>query len=230
MSSTKVCAASWTGASASPRRRCAQTHLGGRFLARDIDDAAARPRHRRAGLDQQRRLADARLPADQRRRTGHKPAAGDPIELGDAGHEPRLGLGRARQVLERKRAPGRAPSNGRAADAKRRRFLDDRIPLAARFAFSLPALRDRAAVLADIRRTKLGHFVGLAGLPWPVEAFSAASTHLPEVASRSRRPGTHTGGCFANDGDGPAGRRACAGRPDGRCRTRPAARRPGHAA
>ena len=45
----------------------AQANLGGRFLARDIDDPAARPGDRRAGLNQQSRLADARFATDQRR-------------------------------------------------------------------------------------------------------------------------------------------------------------------
>src|SRR5208282_3470636 len=73
------------------------------------------------------------------------------------------------QVLERKRPARRSPPGGRAADAERRRFFDDRVPLAARFALALPALGDGPAILADIRRTKLGHGVGLAGLPEPVE-------------------------------------------------------------
>ena len=50
-----------------PKAARAQTHLGGRFLAGHIDDPAARPRHRGAGLDQKRRLADAWLAADQGR-------------------------------------------------------------------------------------------------------------------------------------------------------------------
>ena len=38
-----------------------------------------------ADLGQQRRLADARLAADERDRAGHEPAAEHPVELGDAG-------------------------------------------------------------------------------------------------------------------------------------------------
>ena len=41
MSSTNVCAASCTGVVGEPEPGRAQTHLGGRFLARDVDDAAA---------------------------------------------------------------------------------------------------------------------------------------------------------------------------------------------
>jgi hypothetical protein len=42
----------------------------------------------------------------------------------------------------------------------------------------------------------------------------------------SQRPDTRRAGCSAAGGDGPAVRRASVARPDGRCRTRPAARRP----
>ena len=48
---------------------------------------------------------------------------------------------------------GRPTSPLRAAapaDAERRRFLDDGVPLAASFALARPALRDRAAILADV--------------------------------------------------------------------------------
>ena len=66
--------------------------------------------------------------------------------------------------------PGRSSSgNGRptaprrtaaAADPERRRLLDDRVPLAAGFALALPALRDRAAVLADVGGAGFGHEEG----------------------------------------------------------------------
>ena len=170
----------------------AQTHLGSQFLARDVDDAAARPGDRRAGLDQEGRLADARLAADQRGRAGHEPAAGHPIQLGDAGDEARLGLGRARQILKGER-PSCGSSTSRCAapaDAERGSFLDDRVPLAARFAFALPALGDGAAILADIRRTKLRHRAALAGLPGPVERlrcrFAASAPGAPTPALTTR--------------------------------------------
>ena len=169
MSSTSVCAASCTGASASPRRRGAKAHLRGRFLAGDIDDPRAGSRHGGAGLDQKRRLADARLAADQRRRPGHEAAASDPVEFGDPGGDPRLGLRGARQILEREGPARRAAPRRSPADAERRGFLDDRVPLAAGFALALPALRDRPAILADIGRAKLGHGPEVAALSRPVE-------------------------------------------------------------
>ena len=61
--------------------------------------------------------------------------------------------------------PARAAPRGGAADAERRGFLDDGVPLAAGLAFSLPALRDRAAVLADIRRAQPRHGPEVAVLP-----------------------------------------------------------------
>ena len=160
MSSTEVCAASCTGASASPRRCGAHAHLVGGFLAGDVDDAAAAPRQRRAGLDQQRRLADARLAADQRRRPRHEAAARRAVELVDARQQARLGRMRSGKVLERERPAGGAFARRAGAHPQRRRLLDDGVPLAAGLALALPALRDRAAVLADIGGARAGHGAG----------------------------------------------------------------------
>ena len=49
-----------------------------------------------------------------------------------------------------------APRHG-AADAERRGLLDDRVPLAAGLALALPALRDGAAILADVGGAGAGH-------------------------------------------------------------------------
>ena len=103
MSSTSVWAASWTGALGEAEAGGAQTHLGGRFLARHVDDARSRSGDRGAGLDEQRRLADARLAADQGRRARHEAAAGHPVEFADPGDDARLGLRDAAEVLERER-------------------------------------------------------------------------------------------------------------------------------
>ncbi len=59
----------------------AKPHLSGQFFAGHIDDARAGSRHGGAGLDQKRRLADARLAADQRGRPRHEAAASDPVEF-----------------------------------------------------------------------------------------------------------------------------------------------------
>ena len=67
----------------------AQAHLRRRFLAGKIDGAPAGARQRRRELQQQRRFADARLAADEQRRSRDDAAAGDAVELADAGREAR---------------------------------------------------------------------------------------------------------------------------------------------
>ena len=68
-----------------------EPHLIDRLLARDIDDALALRGKRGAGLNDQRRFADAGFAAKQYNRARHKTAAGDPVELGDAGGDARGG-------------------------------------------------------------------------------------------------------------------------------------------
>ena len=149
-----------------PQPGGAEPHLGCQLLAGDIDDTPARQRRRGARLDQEGGLADARFAADQRRRSGHEAAARDPVQLGDPRDDPRLGLRLARKILEREGPASRAAPRCRAADAESRGFLDDRVPFPAGFALALPALRDGAAVLADIGRpnswpwSRSGSFVG----------------------------------------------------------------------
>ena len=58
-----------------------QPHLRGRLLAGEVDGAAAGVGERGRHLEQQRRLADAGLAADQQRRAGHDAAAGDAVEF-----------------------------------------------------------------------------------------------------------------------------------------------------
>ena len=89
-----------------------QANLGGRFLARDVDDPAAGSRHRRTGLDQKRRLANARLAPDQGRRSRHKASPRDAIEFADSGGDARIWPRGAGQVLQRKSAPRRPASRG----------------------------------------------------------------------------------------------------------------------
>ena len=60
------------------------------LLARAVEDRAAAARHVRGGLQQQRRLADAGLAAEEDQRSRHDAAAEDAIELVDAGREPRM--------------------------------------------------------------------------------------------------------------------------------------------
>ena len=110
----------------------AKPHLRGRLLSRDVNHAPSGARDRGAGLNQKGGLADSRLAADQRRRPRHKAAAGHPVEFCDSGGDPQFGSRCARQVLERKRPAARRRDAPPLPDPKRRRFLDDRIPFAAR--------------------------------------------------------------------------------------------------
>ena len=61
---------------------CPQAHLPGGFLTADIDHAAARFGDAGCGLQQQGRLADARIAAHQHGGTGHQPAAQRAVKLG----------------------------------------------------------------------------------------------------------------------------------------------------
>ena len=123
MSSTLVSAASSTGSGAEAEPLGAQPHLRDRLLARDVDDALPAPRERRAGLHEQRRLADPGIAADQDHRAAHEAAAGDPVELGEAGGRARRLLGFAGKTFERKDAalcPARA-RRGRTGQRARSR-------------------------------------------------------------------------------------------------------------
>ena len=147
--------------SAQPLR--AQPHLRDGFLARHIDDAVALVGERCGGLHQKRRLADAGIAADENRRAAHEAAAGGAVEFGDARRDARRVLDLARQRGQRDRAAlSRGAQPGRtAADAARRAFLDQRVPLAAGVAFSRPALMRRAATLADELDAGFSHSLAL---------------------------------------------------------------------
>ena len=58
------------------------------LLARRVEHRTDLAREVRGGLQQQRRLADARLAAEQHERAGHDAAAEHAIELADAGRQP----------------------------------------------------------------------------------------------------------------------------------------------
>ena len=67
----------------------APAHLGRRLLGRHVQDGSAPARGRRARgfgchVQQQRRLADAGLTRQEDHRTGHDPAAEDPVQLAHA--------------------------------------------------------------------------------------------------------------------------------------------------
>ncbi len=128
----------------------AQANLRRGLLAGDVDDGLARIGERAGDLQQQGRLADARIAADQQRRAADEAAAGDAVELGDARLCARrfvVGAG------EGSKGDDAAPPDGAhrrpGADAGARRLLDERVPLAAILAAALPAVGADAAVLAD---------------------------------------------------------------------------------
>ena len=101
----------------------AQAHLGRRLLAGEIDGAAAGVGEGGRQLQQQRRLADAGLAADQKRGARHDAAAGDAVELGQAGGcaAPRrrasASVSNRRQPRPSSCAPGREPGEPAAASA-----------------------------------------------------------------------------------------------------------------
>ena len=74
---------------AEPEPARAQPNLVGRLLAGNIGDRKALRGDPRGGLEQQGRLADAGIAADQGRRAGDQAAAERAVELGDAGRDPR---------------------------------------------------------------------------------------------------------------------------------------------
>jgi hypothetical protein len=71
---------------AEPRR--AQLHLRGRLLTGDEQRAPAGGSNGAERRQEECRLADTRLAADEHERSRHEPATQDPIELGDAGRDP----------------------------------------------------------------------------------------------------------------------------------------------
>ena len=126
-----------------------QAHLRRGLLAREVDGAAAGIGEGGAQLQQQRRLADARLAADEKRGARHDAAAGDAVELGEPRRDARDPVRALGQRLERH---GPALGGPRQPGARRRRhvgLLDERVPFPTRHAFSGPARGHGPAALAD---------------------------------------------------------------------------------
>jgi hypothetical protein len=123
--------------------------LGNRLLAGNVDGGMAGPRQRRQRLDQQRRLADTGVAADQHGGTRNEPAAGHPVELGNAALDALQGR---LVALERHQAAGLPFGQARALGAgqrRRRGLLDQGIPFAAIVAAPGPFPDGRATGLAD---------------------------------------------------------------------------------
>ena len=104
-----------------------------RLLTRAVQHRSDGPRHVGRGLQQQRRLTDARLASEEHQRSGHDATAQHAIELANPGREPRvllnLDLGvesgdawGARSCVSMRAAPGTGVD---------RPLLDERVPRAA---------------------------------------------------------------------------------------------------
>ncbi len=131
------------------------------FLARAVQDRSGRVREVRGRLQQERRLADARLAADQDERSRHNAAAQHAIEFADAGGEARR-YHRVDVFVQPR--PGRRSERIPVARGRRRRaaartlgnrlLLDERVPRTAVRAAAKPFLRLRAAFLAGVDRLR----------------------------------------------------------------------------
>src|SRR5262249_55989405 len=109
------------------------------------------PRQRGRDLDQQRRLADAGIAAEEQPRAAHEAAveaaAGDAIAFGESRGEPWGVAPRAGERLERKQPPLARRTAGHLW--ARGTLFGNGVPFATGLAFALPAAVGRAAVLAD---------------------------------------------------------------------------------
>src|SRR5690606_1815836 len=111
----------------------------------------------RDGLEQQRRLADARIPAEQHDGPRHEPPAEHAVELAEPALEP-LDPGRPERIEPRELDPARIlRALGPRRTAVRSRGLDHRVPRAAIRALSLPLRLAGAACLADVYRLRFRH-------------------------------------------------------------------------
>ena len=135
----------------------AQGHLGGRFLAGDVERPPPGRRQTPQGHRGERGLPDAGRPAEEDQRARHQPSAQDAIELADPGLEP---LHRRRSdVGQRDRRHRRRPAHRPAAPGggQGRPLLDQRVPGAAAGALPEPLRRGVAAGGADVDGGGTGH-------------------------------------------------------------------------
>ena len=110
-------------------------------------------------LQQQGRLADAGIAADQHGGARHQAAAGDTVELGDAADQARRWLAGAGEADHRQRLrPAAAATLAQAAGSggRARYLLDDGVPLAAALAAPAPLRECGATALADEAGRLLG--------------------------------------------------------------------------
>ncbi len=121
-----------------------------RLLARDVGAGRAALGRRRAGLQQEGRLAHARVAGEQDGRARHQAAAADAVELLEPGRQARRGGRLGLQVLELQAAGLGAAGRGHGAGRPGGRLLDQAVPGAAGRALAAPARMGRAAALTDI--------------------------------------------------------------------------------
>ena len=146
----------------------ARRHLRQRFLAGDVHAGQLRT-ERAQHLQQQGRLADARVTTDQHHRALHQAAAQHAIELADAGGHARLGGQRnRRQRRDPRRTGGIAGVVGalrahRSHHRRSRRQHDraQRVPHPALDALPLPLAVLGAALGADVGGFRFGHEMSL---------------------------------------------------------------------
>ena len=134
----------------------AELHLGRRLLACDERDLP-RAAHRAQGHEQQRRLPDPRVAADEDERGRDESASQHPIELGNAGRKP-VGLGRLDLVESNEGL--RDGGRGRAAPLLGA-LLEKRSPRAAAGATPEPLPGRVAALGAHVLDDRLRHVASL---------------------------------------------------------------------
>ena len=135
----------------------AQPHLRDGFLAGNVNDRLVAAGQRRSNLDQQRRFADPGITAEEQDRTTHEAAAGDAVELGEAGGKARGIAGRTRERLEREQPALARHAPGQLRTRGSRTLLADRVPFTAGVAPALPAAIGGTAALADEACFATGH-------------------------------------------------------------------------
>ncbi len=117
----------------------AQPHLSHGFFAGDIDRALLVARKGCGDIEKERRFADAGIAAEKDDRAAHQAAAGDAVELGDAGRD-------SRRLVARRRLQG---LNGEDASLARAAFGPSPPSSTSVFhspqASHLPAQRENAA-------------------------------------------------------------------------------------
>ena len=145
-----------------------QPHLGDGFLARDVDDALALAGQGGQGLKQQRRLADARIAADQHAGARHEAAARHPVQFADAGDD----AGRCRALaLQAHQARGACPWAG----SRPWRRTPGPPPASSTIEFHAPQLSQRP-----------DHFDVVVPQDWQTKAEVLAMPHLARTISEHK--------------------------------------------